>query len=54
MPKREDFFAACPNSQAFDPCRTQVLSNPTVVQPRQKGRDDLAAAITHPNPSLQE
>ena len=44
---------ACPDSQAYDPCRTEVLSDPTVVQLRQKGQDDFAAAITHLTPDLQ-
>lgn len=35
----------CPNSQAFDPCRTKVLSDPTVVSLRQKGLDALAAQL---------
>lgn len=28
---------ACPNSQAFDPCRVSVLSSPTVIDLRAKG-----------------
>jgi len=34
----------CPNSEAFDPCRDEVLDTPTVKQLRQDGLDALAAA----------
>ncbi len=34
----------CPNSEAFDPCREEVLDTPTVKQLRQEGIDALAAA----------
>ncbi len=33
----------CPNSQAFDPCRTSVLSSPTVIDLRRKGVDAARA-----------
>jgi len=34
----------CPNSEAFDPCREEVLDTPTVKQLRQEGLDVLAGA----------
>jgi len=34
----------CPDSEAFDPCRDEVLDTPTVKQLRQAGRDALTAA----------
>ena len=34
----------CPNSQAFDPCRIDVLSNPTVISLRQQGSAAASAA----------
>jgi len=34
----------CPNSEAFDPCRDEVLDTQTVKDLRQAGRDALAAA----------
>jgi hypothetical protein len=37
----------CPNSQAFDPCRVSVLSNPTVIDLRTKGVDAARAAATN-------
>lgn len=36
----------CPNSQAFDPCRTSVLSNPTVIMLRRQGAEAASAAST--------
>lgn len=33
----------CPNSQAFDPCRVNVLSSPTVIDLRKKGVDAARA-----------
>jgi hypothetical protein len=36
----------CPNSQAFDPCRTTVLSNPTTIMLRKQGVDAANAAAT--------
>jgi hypothetical protein len=38
---------ACPNSQAFDPCRIEVLGHSKVAQLMQQGEDGLAAATTH-------
>ncbi|MEQ9321771.1 MAG: hypothetical protein RIF41_21565, partial [Polyangiaceae bacterium] len=37
----------CPNSDAFDPCREEVLDTPTVAALKQKGLDALAAEIGH-------
>lgn len=39
--------AACPNSQAFDPCRESVLSDPKVVALRAEGRAALSAELGH-------
>ncbi|MBW2529540.1 MAG: hypothetical protein JRI23_35510, partial [Deltaproteobacteria bacterium] len=35
----------CPNSQAFDPCRTEVLSTSTVINLRSQGEAALRGAI---------
>jgi hypothetical protein len=35
----------CPNSQAFDPCRETVLTNPKVLELRAQGAAALAAAV---------
>ncbi len=45
---------ACPNSQAFDPCRVQVLSNPQVISLRQQGVDAATAAAGNLSPSLRD
>jgi len=37
--------AACPNSQAFDPCRVNVLSDPRVIQLRQDGMAALEGKL---------
>jgi hypothetical protein len=37
--------AACPNSQAYDPCRISVLSDPKVVSLRAEGFDALSATL---------
>jgi hypothetical protein len=46
--------AACPNSQAFDPCRTQVLSDATVVALRADGEAALAAAVGGLEPAQRD
>jgi len=37
--------AYCPNSDAFDPCREEVLDTPKVAELKQKGLDALAAEL---------
>jgi hypothetical protein len=44
----------CPNSQAFDPCRKQVLSHPTVLQLKADGAQALASKIGALEPALAE
>lgn len=46
--------ASCPNSQAYDPCRTEVLSHPTVAQLRQQGMSALGQAVAGLDATLQE
>lgn len=46
--------AACPNSQAFDPCRIDVLSHATVINLRAEGASNLQAAIGHLEQPLQD
>lgn len=44
----------CPNSQAFDPCRTEVLSTPKVQSLRAEGEAALAAAVANLDPAQQD
>jgi hypothetical protein len=45
---------ACPNSQAFDPCRLSVLDDPKVVQLRADGASALEAAVSGLEPKAKE
>lgn len=45
---------ACPNSQAFDPCRSQVLSSSGVQQLKAEGMNRLRDAVGHLDVSLQD
>jgi hypothetical protein len=45
---------ACPNSQAFDPCRMSVLDDPKVVQLRADGAAALDAAVSGLEPSARD
>ena len=44
---------ACPNSQAFDPCRLSVLDDPNVVSLRAEGAAALQAAVSGLEPAAQ-
>ncbi len=43
--------ASCPSSQAFDPCRTNVLSNSRVVDLRRQGVEAVRTAANRLSPS---
>jgi len=45
---------ACPNSQAYDPCRSAVLDDPNVVQLRADGEAALASSVAGLEPGAQE
>lgn len=45
---------ACPNSQAFDPCRLSVLDDPKVVQLRADGASALDAAVSGLEPAAKD
>lgn len=44
----------CNPSPAFDPCRTEVLSDPTVVSLRQQGEQALAQAVAGLEPGVRD
>ncbi len=45
---------SCPNSQAFDPCREQILGHATVQSLRSQGLSALGQAVSTLEPSLQQ
>ncbi|MFO0565550.1 MAG: hypothetical protein U0263_07800 [Polyangiaceae bacterium] len=45
---------ACPNSQAFDPCRLSVLDDPKVVQLRADGASALEQAVAGLEPAAKD
>ncbi len=45
---------SCPNSEAFDPCRSEILSHATIADLKNQGMGALGQAVSGLEPTLQE